>query len=88
MSIEALRNAQYKDLGEAWYSHQVAQIVQRHVQFGRHCRLDLDALLAGMARRIRRTTARPIRAQHFPDDANIANHLASGTREQTGQVEA
>ena len=55
MSIETLRNAQYKDLGETWYSHQAARIVQRHIQFGRHCRLDLDALLAGIARRIRGT---------------------------------
>jgi hypothetical protein len=53
MSTDALRNAKYKDLGETWYSHQAARIVQRHIQFGRHCRLDLDCLLAGMARRIR-----------------------------------
>ena len=55
MPIETLGNAQYKDLGETWYSHQAARIVQRHIQFGRHCRLDLDALLAGTARRIRGT---------------------------------
>jgi hypothetical protein len=53
MSTNALQNAQYKDLGETWYSHQAARIVQRHIQFGRHCRLDLDTLLAGIARRIR-----------------------------------
>ena len=53
MSTNALQNAQYKDLGETWYSHQAACIVQRHIQFGRHCRLDLDTLLAGIARRIR-----------------------------------
>lgn len=54
MSINTLRNAQFKDLGETWYRHQAACIVQRHIQFGQHCRLDLDTLLAGMARRIRR----------------------------------
>src|SRR4029077_13327917 len=53
MSIETLRSAQYKDLGETWYSHQAARIVQRHIQFGQHCRLNLDALLAGIARRVR-----------------------------------
>ena len=53
MSTNALQNAQYKDLGESWYFHQAARIVQRHIQFGRHCRLDLDTLLAGIARRIR-----------------------------------
>ena len=55
MSTNALQNAQYKDLGETWYSHQAARIIQRHIQFGRHCRLDLDTLLAGIARRIRCT---------------------------------
>ena len=54
MSTNTLQNAQYKDLGETWYCHQAARIVQRHIQFGQHCRLDLDTLLAGVARRIRR----------------------------------
>jgi hypothetical protein len=53
MSTNAPQNAKYKDLSETWYSHQAARIVQRHIQFGRHCRLDLAALLAGIARRIR-----------------------------------
>lgn len=89
MSIETLRNAQYKDLGETWYSHQAARIVQRHIQFGRHCRLDLDALLAGIARRIRGTNLSAANAgQHLPDDAGIADHRASRTREQTGRIEA
>ena len=90
MSIETLRNAQYKDLGEAWYSHQAARIVQRHIQFGRHCRLDLDALLAGIARRIRRANLdrAASEGQHLPDDAGIADHRASRTGEQTGRIEA
>jgi hypothetical protein len=54
MSTNTLRNAQYKDLGETWYRHQAARIVQRHIQFGQHSRLDVDTLLAGVARRIRR----------------------------------
>lgn len=56
MSTNTLQNAQYKDLGETWYSHQAARVVQRHIQFGQHCRLDLDTLLAGIARRIRRAS--------------------------------
>ena len=90
MSIETLRNAQYKDLGATWYSHQAARVVQRHIQFGRHCRLDLDALLAGIARSIRRTNlhSAPNEGQRLLDDAGIADHRVSRTREQTGQIEA
>ncbi len=88
MSIETLRNAQ--DLGETWYSHQAARIVQRHIQFGRHCRLDLDALLAGIARRIGGTNldSAANAGQHLPNDAGIADHRASRTRERTGRIEA
>jgi hypothetical protein len=90
MSIETLGNAQYKDLGETWYRHQAARIVQRHIQFGGHCRLDLDALLAGIARRIKGTNLNSAanEGQHLPDNAGIADHRASRTREQTGQIEA
>ena len=90
MSIETLRNAQYKDLGETWYSHQAARIVQRHIQFGRHCRLDLDALVAGIACRIRSTNLDDAanEVQRLPDAAGIADHRAPRTREQTGRIEA
>jgi hypothetical protein len=60
MSTNALPNAKYKDLGETWYCYQAARIVQRHMQFGQHCRLDLEDLLtkcAGSSARI--STARP-----------------------------
>jgi hypothetical protein len=56
MSPTTLRNTAREDLGETWYRHQVARIVQRHLQFGRHCRLDVDALVNGIARMIRRAT--------------------------------
>ena len=90
MYIEPPRNAQYKDLGATWYSHQAARIVQRHIQFGRHWRLDLDALLAGIARRIRGTNLDRAanEAHHLPDDAGIADHRASRTGEQTSRIEA
>ena len=90
MSIETLRNAQYKDLGETWYSHQAARIVQRHIQFGRHCRLDLDALVAGIARSIRSRNfdSAANEGRHLPNDEGNADHRASRTREQTGRIEA
>jgi len=90
MSIETLRNAQYKDLGETWYSHQAARIVQRHIQFGRHCRLDLDALVAGIARKIRRANLDRAanEGRHIPNDAGVADHRASRSRELTGRIEA
>jgi hypothetical protein len=49
MSIEVARNNAYAHLGEAWLRHQSARILQRHLQYGQHCRLDLDALLAAAA---------------------------------------
>jgi hypothetical protein len=54
MPTSTLRNAQFKDLGDTWYSHQTARIVQRHIQSGQHCRLDLDSLLVGVAHRLQR----------------------------------
>ena len=35
----------YADLGDAWLRYQTARIQQTHIQFGRHFRLDLDALV-------------------------------------------
>jgi hypothetical protein len=49
MSTEVARNNAYAHLGEAWFRHQSARILQRHLQYGQHCRLDLDALLAAAA---------------------------------------
>jgi hypothetical protein len=54
MSTNTYRNTKYEDLGETWRCHQTARILQRHQQFGQHCQLDLDALLAGVARTMRR----------------------------------
>ena len=50
MNTSTFRNAKYAALGETWCRHQTARILSRHLQFGKHCRLDLDALLAGIAR--------------------------------------
>ena len=54
MTTSTFRDTKYEDLGETWRCHQSARILSRHLQFGKHCRLDLDALLVGMARTIKR----------------------------------
>ena len=53
MNTSTFRNAKYEALGETWCRHQAARILSRHLQFGKHCRLDLDTLLAGIARTLR-----------------------------------
>jgi hypothetical protein len=50
MSLDLARNDSYAHLDDSWLRHQSARICQRHLQFGRHCRLDLDALLVAAAR--------------------------------------
>jgi len=47
MSIS--RTSAYADLGDACLRYQTARIRQKHLQFGRHCRLEVDALLARAA---------------------------------------
>jgi hypothetical protein len=43
----------YADLGDVWLRDQTARILHRYVLFGRHFRLDLEALLSQIARRLR-----------------------------------
>jgi hypothetical protein len=52
----------HADLGDAWLRHQTARLHQKHLQFGRHCRLDVDALLVRAAGGSR--TARPAETQN------------------------
>jgi hypothetical protein len=49
MFIDSNIASAYADLGAGWLQYQVARIDQRHQQFGRHCRLDVDALLSRAA---------------------------------------
>src|ERR1700730_3876584 len=49
MSIEVARNSAYAHLGEAWLRYQSARIIQRHLLYAQHCRLDLETLLAAVA---------------------------------------
>ncbi len=53
MSFNAIPINAYADLGDAWIRHQTARIYQKHLQFGQHCRLDVDTLVdraAGVSR--------------------------------------
>jgi hypothetical protein len=65
MSTNTLPNARYKVLGEARYRHQAARIVQRHIQFGQHCRLDLEDLLASGARASKRANLDSAANEHW-----------------------
>jgi hypothetical protein len=49
MSLNATPVNTHADLGDAWRRHQTARLRQKHLQFGQHCRLDVDTLLARMA---------------------------------------
>ena len=53
MSIHLIRPSAYADLGEVWFRDQVARLIQRHMQFGWHCRVDADGLLRRLARTAR-----------------------------------
>lgn len=77
MTITADRAAQYADLGEAWLRQQLARIQQRHLQCGRHFRLDLDAVLANAARFARGAAGSGIRTHR----QNSSDHLRRATVE-------
>jgi hypothetical protein len=53
MLLVADQGAVYADLGDVWLRDQTARILHRYFLFGRHCRLDLNALLSHAARRQR-----------------------------------
>jgi hypothetical protein len=43
----------YADLGDEWLLRHVSRLRQKHLQFGRHCRLDIAVLLERAARSAR-----------------------------------
>lgn len=49
MSIRLTQPGAYADLGDVWLRDQLARLTQKHQQFGRHYRIDTDALLARLA---------------------------------------
>jgi bifunctional pyridoxal-dependent enzyme with beta-cystathionase and maltose regulon repressor activities len=66
MSMNTTTTPAYADLGSAWLKYQTARIQQRHLQFGRHFRLDLDALLRRLATAARATRVMEAPAPHVP----------------------
>ena len=66
MPIKVTRPGAYADLGDVWLRDQTARLLQKHLQFGQHFRLDVDLLLAGRAR-----AARAARAAVMPA-ANVS----------------
>jgi hypothetical protein len=75
MSIKTTPPEAYADLGDVWLRDQTARLLQKHVQFGRHFRLDVDLLLAGRAR-----AARAARAH-----ANYVSRTRPGMSEGTAR---
>ena len=57
MPIHTTRTSAYANLDKAWLRNQTARLHQRHLQFLRHFRLDIDTLLARAANLTR--AARP-----------------------------
>lgn len=57
MCIHLAQPGAFSDLGDVWLRNQIARLTQKHVQFGRHFRIDADALLAQSARSTRATKA-------------------------------
>jgi len=64
MSINGIPSDAYADLGDAWLQDQSARLMQRHLQFGRHYRMDVDALLARSAQAARAARAAAAAAEN------------------------
>ncbi|WP_063925992.1 hypothetical protein [Cupriavidus sp. IDO] len=57
MPINELQSDAYADLGDIWLRDQSARLRQKHLQFGRHYRMDVEALLARNAQATRMGSA-------------------------------
>jgi len=90
MSIEVARNNAYAHLGEAWLRYQSARILQRHLQYGQHCRLDLDALLAAAgtmaSRHLNRRVANECFRQATIDASDFCSRLETCDQQQIAGV--
>jgi len=72
MRINDLQAEGYSDLGDLWLHYQIARLRQRHLQCGRHFRLDMIVLLdrlARIAREMRSLEAQPAHPDSFTDGA-------------------
>ena len=78
MSIKVTLRRAYADLGDVWFEDQTARLLQRHLQFGQHFRLDVDLLLAARGR-----AARAARAASMPvaDGSALTDHTRSAARQ-------
>ena len=61
--------------GDAWLRHQRARIEQRHLQFGRHCRLDIGSLVLRLAQRVR--VAPTLNSHRVQGPATLGDFVAS-----------
>lgn len=72
---------------EAWLRCRSACIEQRHLQFGKHCRLDVGSLLSRLARQVRPQECSPAKrsmppysaanCRHVPGPATLGGFVAS-----------
>ncbi|GAB7542574.1 hypothetical protein [Cupriavidus sp. 8B] len=70
MPINEVHTDAYADLGDIWLRDQSARLKQKHLQFGRHYRMDFEALLArnAQAARTGRAAAMPAESRGLPTD--------------------
>lgn len=70
MPINETQSEAYADLGDIWLRDQSARLRQKHLQFGRHYRMDAKALLArnAQATRTARESSIPARSHGLPND--------------------
>jgi hypothetical protein len=50
MPINVSKAGAHSDLGDGWLEYRIARLRQRHLQYGRHFRPDIGALLNRAAR--------------------------------------
>jgi|GEM_PF-2868789 len=79
MSIRLIQPGAYADLGDVWLRDQLARLTQKHAQFGGHYRIEVDALLARLAK-----TAREAKAAAAPATSKIS----AGDRIREATLEA
>ncbi|QQX87718.1 hypothetical protein JJQ59_20030 [Cupriavidus necator] len=70
MPINEVQSDAYADLGDIWLRDHSARLKQKHLQFGRHYRMDVEALLArnAQATRMGRAAATVAPSQRLPTD--------------------
>lgn len=75
------------DLGDIWFRDQTARIHQKHLQSGRHFRLEIDVLLAQVARRARAGRTIEMSIAHDGRSTDRTRPVAIEAIEQCAQLE-